>query len=69
VRHVGYFPALEDELSGFGTMGYTGNNSPNRADALVWALTALFPALTKPTKIVKLPTYNHNITPNNWMSR
>lgn len=43
VRHVGAFPALEDELAGF-TLdgGYQGpGRSPDRADALVWALTAL----------------------------
>jgi phage terminase large subunit-like protein len=48
VRHVGLFPELEDELCGFSTVGYTGTGSPNRADALVWALTELFPGLTKP---------------------
>lgn len=43
VRHVGAFPAMEDELAGF-TLdgGYQGpGRSPDRADALVWALTAL----------------------------
>lgn len=48
VRHVGQFLALEDELTGFSTFGYTGQGSPNRADALVWAITELFPALTAP---------------------
>lgn len=48
VRHVGDFHELEDELSAFSTFGYTGQGSPNRADALVWALTELFPALTAP---------------------
>ena len=46
VRHVGMFPALEDELAGFSTHGYTGGKSPNRADALIWALAELFPAIT-----------------------
>lgn len=49
VRHVGMFPELEDELSGFSTTGYTGSRSPNRADALIWALAALFPAITGAT--------------------
>jgi phage terminase large subunit-like protein len=48
VRHVGLFPELEEELCGFSTFGYTGTGSPNRADALVWALTELFPGMTKP---------------------
>ena len=50
VRHVGMFAKLEDELAGFSTFGYTGENSPNRADALIWALAELFPAMTKPTQ-------------------
>ena len=43
VRHVGVFPALEDELCGLVTGGgYEGpGRSPDRADALVWAVTAL----------------------------
>jgi phage terminase large subunit-like protein len=43
VRHVGGFPALEDELCGLVTGGgYEGpGRSPDRADALVWALHAL----------------------------
>jgi hypothetical protein len=48
VSHVGRFPELEDQMVGFTTAGYTGSKSPDRADALVWGLTALFPALTKP---------------------
>lgn len=51
VRMVGAHARLEDELSGFTTHGYTGSGSPNRADALVWAISALFPALTKPEPV------------------
>lgn len=50
VRHIGPFRDLEEELSGFTTAGYVGSESPNRADALIWAINALFPALTAPTK-------------------
>lgn len=50
VRHVGRFVELEDELSGFSTVGYLGSRSPNRADALVWALAELFPAIVSPVK-------------------
>lgn len=50
VRHVGVFPELEDELAGFSTFGYTGTGSPNRADALVWALAELFPGLVAKKK-------------------
>ncbi|MEP9359313.1 terminase family protein [Sphingomonas sp. KR3-1] len=43
VRHAGTFPALEDELCGLVLGGgYEGpGRSPDRADALVWALTEL----------------------------
>ena len=47
VRHVGEFRELEDELCAFSTAGYVGSGSPNRADALIWGLSELFPALTK----------------------
>jgi hypothetical protein len=48
IRHVGYFTELEDELCAFSTIGYTGDNSPNRADAAIWAFTELFPGIVKP---------------------
>ena len=43
VRHAGTFPALEDQLCGLIAGGaYEGpGRSPDRADALVWALTEL----------------------------
>lgn len=50
VRHVGYFGELEDELSAFSTYGYTGAQSPNRADAAIWALAALFPSIINTNK-------------------
>ncbi len=47
IRHIGYFRELEEELEGFSTYGYTGDKSPNRADALIWALTELFPGILR----------------------
>lgn len=41
VRHVGPLPELEDELCDFGPEGLSSGRSPDRMDALVWALTAL----------------------------
>ena len=32
------------------TAGYLGDRSPNRADAAIWALTALFPSVVKEAK-------------------
>jgi len=55
VRHVGIFRELEDELTGFTTNGYIGENSPNRADALVWALAELFPAIIAGPRVERAP--------------
>ena len=41
VRHAGAFQALEDELCDFGPSGLSSGRSPDRLDALVWALTHL----------------------------
>lgn len=41
VSHVGEFPDLEDQLCNFTASGYIGDKSPDRADAMVWALTEL----------------------------
>lgn len=41
VSHVGTFEALEDEMLAFGTGGRSRGRSPDRLDALVWALTDL----------------------------
>lgn len=42
IHHVGHFPTLEDQLCSFTSEGYAGDRSPDRADALVWALSELF---------------------------
>jgi phage terminase large subunit-like protein len=55
VRHVGLFRELEDELCGFTTNGYLGEGSPNRADALIWALAELFPAIVAGPRIERAP--------------
>lgn len=41
VSHVGGFAALEDQMCSMTPSGYMGDNSPDRADALVWALSEL----------------------------
>lgn len=41
VRHVGALPELEDEMTDFGPSGLSGGRSPDRLDALVWALSEL----------------------------
>ncbi|MGI8526466.1 MAG: DNA-packaging protein [Pseudolabrys sp.] len=41
VKHAGVFPALEDEMCDFGPDGLSSGGSPDRLDALVWAVTSL----------------------------
>ncbi len=41
VRHVGAFPDLEDEMADFAPGGLPSGRSPDRLDALVWALSDL----------------------------
>lgn len=41
VRHAARFPALEDEMCDFGPDGLSSGRSPDRLDALVWAITEL----------------------------
>lgn len=50
VHHAGAFPALEDELCGLiAGGGYEGpGRSPDRADALVWAVWALMGKSARP---------------------
>mgnify|MGYP000553020416 CR=1 FL=1 len=66
VRHVGYYSELEDELSAFSTVGYLGPRSPNRADALIWALTELFPGIVAPRKEKKAAKPYQ--PPQSWMA-
>lgn len=51
VHHVGRFEELEDQMASFTTDGYQGSGSPDRADALVWALTEL---MLKETRTVRM---------------
>lgn len=41
VHHVGALHALEDQMCRMGPRGYEGSGSPDRVDALVWALQDL----------------------------
>ena len=41
VAHARRFPALEDEMCDFGPEGLSNGRSPDRLDALVWALGEL----------------------------
>jgi phage terminase large subunit-like protein len=39
---AGHFPELEDQLCALTWAGYQGAGTPDRADAMVWAMTELF---------------------------
>lgn len=41
VSHVGHFDTLEDQMCAMTPAGFVGEGSPDRVDALVWALTEL----------------------------
>jgi phage terminase large subunit-like protein len=41
VLHAGRFAELEDEMCDFGPNGLSNGRSPDRVDALVWAVTEL----------------------------
>ncbi len=43
VRHAARFPALEDEMCDFAPNGLSNGRSPDRVDALVWAISELMP--------------------------
>lgn len=64
VSHVGTFQQVEDQLCLITAAGYDGNGSPDRADALVWALTQLFPAIIKR---VEKPRPASNAMMGGWM--
>jgi phage terminase large subunit-like protein len=42
VRLAGHFPELEDQMCALTWSGYQGPGSPDRLDAMVWAMTELF---------------------------
>ncbi len=54
VHHVGSLPALEDELCDFGPNGLSSGASPDRLDALVWALTHLMLATRAEPRIRRM---------------
>jgi phage terminase large subunit-like protein len=43
VKHVGAYPELEDEMCDFASSGLSNGRSPDRLDALVWAVASLTP--------------------------
>jgi len=73
VRFAGRFPQLEDELCGFTTSGYIGDGSPNRADAMIWAMSELFPGIVKKHQEAEKPKEPRRVVmaegnPAGWMA-
>jgi hypothetical protein len=67
IRFSGTFSDLEDELCSFTTSGYLGDKSPNRADAFVWAVSELFPAMVRPKVEQKQRENFHVLGATAWM--
>jgi phage terminase large subunit-like protein len=54
VAHVGHFPILEEQMLAFGADGLAKGRSPDRVDALVWALTDLMLDRERPPSVRQL---------------
>lgn len=66
IRFGGKFLQLEEELCGFTTHGYTGSESPNRADAFVFAMSELFPGIVAEKR--EEPVEDEAYAGGGWMS-
>lgn len=55
VVHAGRFDELEDQMCAFGTDGRVGGRSPDRLDALVWAVTDLLIDPPEPPRPPPIP--------------
>ena len=67
VRLAGRFPQLEEELCSFTTHGYLGSDSPNRADAFVFAMSELFPGIVAEKEVAKPRRPMVNAGAQSWM--
>jgi phage terminase large subunit-like protein len=61
VRHAGSFTELEDQLAAMTGNGYAGDGSPDRADALCWALSELMAQPATPQ--AQFSTYSSYVPP------
>lgn len=66
VSHVGTFPELEDQMCLMTAAGYEGEDSPDRCDALVWAMSELFPQMTR--RAGKKPSVAGPVLEGGWMA-
>jgi phage terminase large subunit-like protein len=65
--HVGSFPELETQMTQMTIHGYEGAGSPDRADALVWLMTELFPDMVE--RVPDVSKFNIPAMAGGWMSR
>lgn len=64
ISHVGTFSEMEAQLCKFTRSGYDGDDSPDRAEAMIWGMTELFPDLTQEKRKPK-KTYQAEV--GGWM--
>ena len=74
IRFAGQFNLLEDELYGFTTHGFVGDHSPNRADAMIWGMSDLFPQILgavaedkREEEVMRMPSRTRN-DGQDWMA-
>lgn len=63
VAHVGSFPELESQMTQMTNAGFEGDGSPDRVDALVWAMSDLFPDMVERVPDVS----KFKVRPRGWM--
>lgn len=73
VHHVGTLPDLEDQMTAFtpesALVDRSDGKSPDRVDALVWALTHLFPAMVEKIPRKPVPQPPVRPSPQGWLGR
>ncbi|WP_316014568.1 DNA-packaging protein [Roseobacter sp. HKCCA0434] len=57
VVHAGAFPQLEDEMAAMMRSGYSGRGSPDRLDAMVWAVTDLMAEAERPERVPQVRSF------------
>lgn len=68
VHMVGTLPALEDQMISFTPQGTADGVSPDRVDAMVWALTSLFPDVTAADGVPVAKRYSRPMGEHSWMA-
>ena len=64
VSHVGALATLEDQMVLFTPYGIEGDTTADRVDALVWAMTELFPSIVNKTSNVN---WGESVSAGSWL--